>query len=327
MTKEIDTKTIEGKIDVMNAYKLGKIIEYKTCWGEKWNIASTPCWDWKNYDYRIQPECDDDPYKKFKDALKAGKRVRFKNYPWASDISLFDWNCPPEEYEIEPDVDPHAHLKTALAEGKRVRRFQHGSQGHWLPWAGGPEGWHWDFPPSDYEIEEVDPYKKFKDAMRAGKRVRCIVGSNQWRSDPLDFSWTADVRDYEIEEVDPYKKFKDALKAGKRVRCSNGHNKWSGDICQFTWGAPPETYEIEPDPVYVPLTSSDIPPVCWLRSLLVPNGDGSISLKNLLVSEIYANVIRTSSDTSHTYEDLMQRFEYSTDRKTWKRCRKLLGEA
>jgi len=43
----------------------------------------------------------DDPHKKFKEALKAGKRVRHCNGPWIDDAQDFAWDCPPEDYEIE----------------------------------------------------------------------------------------------------------------------------------------------------------------------------------------------------------------------------------
>jgi len=49
----------------------------------------------------------DDLYKPFKDALKAGKRVRCYGGPWyaVTDKNFigFSWTLPPEEYEIEPE--------------------------------------------------------------------------------------------------------------------------------------------------------------------------------------------------------------------------------
>jgi len=45
-----------------------------------------------------------DPYKKFKDALDAGKRVRMCGFPWhIKEDDTFTWSNPPEEYEIEPE--------------------------------------------------------------------------------------------------------------------------------------------------------------------------------------------------------------------------------
>jgi len=46
-----------------------------------------------------------DPYKKFKDALVAGKRVRIRGVDaWASkDDSMIFWCKPAEDYEIEPE--------------------------------------------------------------------------------------------------------------------------------------------------------------------------------------------------------------------------------
>jgi len=46
----------------------------------------------------------DDPYKKFKDALKAGKRVQYIGHGWRTKDDIpFCWNAPPEMYEIEPE--------------------------------------------------------------------------------------------------------------------------------------------------------------------------------------------------------------------------------
>jgi len=45
-----------------------------------------------------------DPYKPFKDALNAGKRVRYKRYPWRTCTKLLSWDGAPEDYEIEPKL-------------------------------------------------------------------------------------------------------------------------------------------------------------------------------------------------------------------------------
>jgi len=45
----------------------------------------------------------DDPYKPYKDALKAGKRVRINGSAWYGSLSSFNWNADPKLYEIEPD--------------------------------------------------------------------------------------------------------------------------------------------------------------------------------------------------------------------------------
>lgn len=54
-------KTLEEKIKVMQAYKDGKQIEFKSniC---DWTDAPFPCWNWTIYDYRIKEE----PKKKIK---------------------------------------------------------------------------------------------------------------------------------------------------------------------------------------------------------------------------------------------------------------------
>jgi len=45
----------------------------------------------------------DDPYKPFKEALKAGKRVRCDGWVWLAKGDHVHWDFPPEAYEIEPD--------------------------------------------------------------------------------------------------------------------------------------------------------------------------------------------------------------------------------
>jgi len=62
----------------------------------------------------------DDPYKKFKDALKAGKRVRYTGHGWRTKDDIpFRWNAPPEMYEIEPD-QPELYCGHTLEQWKFV---------------------------------------------------------------------------------------------------------------------------------------------------------------------------------------------------------------
>jgi len=149
MNTQPDTKTIEGKIAVMQAAKEGKRIQCDDKLdGGIWHAVGKPSWNWFNTEYRIHP--DDlnppDPYKPFKDALAAGRRVRCFKTNWQSDPNEFTWSADPDDYEIEPE-DPYKPFKDALKSGKRVRCGKGGvwlADEHWFSWHGKLE---------EYEIE------------------------------------------------------------------------------------------------------------------------------------------------------------------------------
>jgi len=85
--KQPDTTTIEGKIEVMEAFKKGKLIEYLSR-AAGWEKVLTPSWNWDRYDYRIHP--DD------LNAFKIGDRVRV-NCPGHSLHKYIPWTyetCP-----------------------------------------------------------------------------------------------------------------------------------------------------------------------------------------------------------------------------------------
>lgn len=53
--KTPDTKTTEGKIEVMQAEARGEEIQFRP-WGEDdWLPTMTPDWNWQQRDYRIKP--------------------------------------------------------------------------------------------------------------------------------------------------------------------------------------------------------------------------------------------------------------------------------
>ena len=72
-------------------------------------------------------------------------------------------------------------------------------------------------------------------------------------------------------------------------------------------------YSIQAMPKRVPLQPSDIPAVCWLRNPNDPNN-------NYLIHRVNFEYVKYLG-AKLTYNDLMiDRFEYSEDRKNWKPC-------
>jgi len=47
--------TIQDMIDILQAYKSGKKIQYKTRFGP-WKDIDVPAWNFTRYEYRIKPE-------------------------------------------------------------------------------------------------------------------------------------------------------------------------------------------------------------------------------------------------------------------------------
>lgn len=50
---------IDYKIGVMQAFKEGKVIEYRNMLGS-WYSSTDPMWNWDKYDYRVKPEPKED---------------------------------------------------------------------------------------------------------------------------------------------------------------------------------------------------------------------------------------------------------------------------
>jgi len=54
---KIDTETLIGKIQIMQAFDFGnKKIEIKRNSCDEWNNSKDPAWDWVSYDYRIKAQ-------------------------------------------------------------------------------------------------------------------------------------------------------------------------------------------------------------------------------------------------------------------------------
>lgn len=47
--------TLQEKIAVMQAAEAGKEIEWSIKHKAIWRLATGPCWDWLNYDFRVKP--------------------------------------------------------------------------------------------------------------------------------------------------------------------------------------------------------------------------------------------------------------------------------
>lgn len=68
-------KTLKEKIEVMQACLAGKEIEYFGS-TKTWTIATHPCWDWEDFDYRVKPVNKQVPYE-FSDAENLiGRKVK-----------------------------------------------------------------------------------------------------------------------------------------------------------------------------------------------------------------------------------------------------------
>lgn len=78
-------------------------------------------------------------------------------------------------------------------------------------------------------------------------------------------------------------------------------------------------YRIKPQPKTVPLTADDIPSVCWLRK----KGNTVGVVLQYLVVRVGFTEIAFGQDSSLSFYDLANGWEYSSDRKVWKPCHKV----
>lgn len=82
-------KTLEEKIEVMQAALAGKQIEFFGTLKEG-SLATSPCWDWDKYDYRIKPENKQVPYD-FSDAENLiGRKCKTKSSKYLGIIVWVD---------------------------------------------------------------------------------------------------------------------------------------------------------------------------------------------------------------------------------------------
>lgn len=85
------------------------------------------------------------------------------------------------------------------------------------------------------------------------------------------------------------------------------------DVYDISFEYDSKSYRIKPEPTRVPLTSEDIPAVCWIRSK---------DSAELLVYHIDGLGINCR-EGRRNYDELMRNgVEYSSDRKTWLPCYK-----
>jgi hypothetical protein len=87
-------KTLEEKIEVMQAALAGKEIEYFGS-TKNWITATCPCWDWEDFDYRVKPVNKQVPYD-FSDAENLiGRKCREKSSKslgiiiWVNDYGVY----------------------------------------------------------------------------------------------------------------------------------------------------------------------------------------------------------------------------------------------
>lgn len=241
-----------------------------------------------------------DPLAEFKSAFAAGKTVQLlcrDDKTW-TDLTHPKWNAAPDEYRLKPEeADPFAELKAAHAAGKTIQAF---SGSVWLDcatpmWFEGeyrikpeefpapPEGQQWHNP-QHFTPEQV--------GVSEGWRL-LLVGEQIQKGDMFD--------NYDRTWVS-------SSWVGVPV----------GGIATDTYrtkrplpATPPKA-----SPKLVPLEAEDIPPVCWMR-----RGHSYA----MLVQTINRSSVGLSS-VSHglRFEVLMDEgWEYSSDRREWKKCSKL----
>ncbi|MCQ2058694.1 MAG: hypothetical protein MJY71_02555 [Bacteroidaceae bacterium] len=66
---------LQYMIDVMQAYKEGKEIEFRNCRG-KWTSVGTPAWDWGDHEYRIKPEPPNPQYRPFESVEEVMEAIK-----------------------------------------------------------------------------------------------------------------------------------------------------------------------------------------------------------------------------------------------------------
>jgi hypothetical protein len=127
--------------------------------------------------------------------------------------------------------------------------------------------------------------------------------------------------------IDRYRYFKDARAAGKVIQFRSpktfGDDRWQN--CgphEINWGSePPENYRIKPEPEYEPMAMHDfVGGTFWMRQ----SGMNNTGTAYMLQSINRTHVGISAHGTGITYGDLLLGWEYSTDLKTWKLCRKLV---
>lgn len=112
-----------------------------------------------------------------------------------------------------------------------------------------------------------------------------------------------------------------AYAAGKTVQLKT-MGVWS-DERYPSFSVLPEDYRIKPEPKRVPLTASDIPPVCWITDSIDTNCNFVVAIN---INELHA-IGMMGHGFNITYEGLrINGWKYSSDRKNWKPCWKEVEE-
>lgn len=90
------TQSIESMIEVLQAYKDKKKIEYSSDGGETWQVIEDPSWNFDSFNYRIAPE------KKKKVKLKAWLTNDYLVWRKSESEVVPEWiRVPSEDKEIE----------------------------------------------------------------------------------------------------------------------------------------------------------------------------------------------------------------------------------
>lgn len=102
-------------------------------------------------------------------------------------------------------------------------------------------------------------------------------------------------------------------------RANRGIECWNE--CKMPhWNWATNDYRVKPKHKTVPLRHEDIPSVCWIRSK-------SDRTREYLVTVVFSTGV-TIGESYYTFQTLfVDLWEYSSDRKTWKRCHKEVSDA
>lgn len=106
-----------------------------------------------------------------------------------------------------------------------------------------------------------------------------------------------------------------AYAEGKTIEVTSINGKtWQADN-DILFTRSPEFYRVKPEPVRVPWTASDVPPLCWVSR---PGYEG-----RFLVINVYSDGLETHYHFGHSkllWTTLARHYEHSTDLKTWHPC-------
>jgi len=109
-----------------------------------------------------------------------------------------------------------------------------------------------------------------------GKDITLTWHSNGMYTPEIEDGWDLDLSTVETLPKDEYVALKQAHKDGKVIQLRpEGHDHWE-DVPNPSFCGPVGLYRIKPEPVRVPLTAADVPPLTLIREQGWPTGTWEI---------------------------------------------------